>query len=401
MTAKLYHQNGCTQCEAAVLDCRANADGTFDILLDRTAIYPEGGGQLSDTGYIGSARCTHAREEGGNIWHSCDRPLDIGQCVHVAADEAVRLDHTQQHTGEHMLSGLAHSMFGCTNVGFHMADDIVTVDFDKPLSAEQIAELELKVNEAIQRDEPTRTVTVTPEEYETIEIRKKAKGLQGEITVVYAGGVDSCTCCGTHCQSAGQVGVLKILSHMNYKGGVRIGFVCGMRAVLSMQRDSARMDAIARRFSTSADKAVDAVIKQGDELAAMKREFKQRTDMLLDYRAKELAEKAELCGKTRAVVTMEEGLEANELGFLCEKLCACGNMVAVVLSQKDEMLSYRVARSADVALSMRELIQAVNALFGGKGGGRDDSAQGSAKLNGSAKDSVEQLKAYVYRRIKG
>lgn len=174
-----------------------------------------------------------------------------------------------------------------------------------------------------------------------------------------------------------------------------------MRAVLSMQQDGARMDAIARRFSTSADKAVDAVIKQGDELAAMKREFKQRTDMLLDYRAKELAEKAELCGKTRAVVTMEEGLEANELGFLCEKLCACGNMVAVVLSQKDEMLSYRVARSADVALSMRELIQAVNALFGGKGGGRDDSAQGSAKLNGSAKDSVEQLKAYVYRRIKG
>ena len=267
MTAKLYHQNGCTQCEATVLDCRANADGTFDILLDRTAIYPEGGGQLSDTGYIGSARCTHAREEGGNIWHSCDRPLDIGQCVHVAADEAVRLDHTQQHTGEHMLSGLAHSMFGCTNVGFHMADDIVTVDFDKPLSAEQIAELELKVNEAIQQDEPTRTVTVTPEEYETIEIRKKAKGLKGEITVVYAGGVDSCTCCGTHCQSAGQVGVLKILSHMNYKGGVRIGFVCGMRAVLSMQRDGARMDAIARRFSTSADKAVDAVIKQGDELA--------------------------------------------------------------------------------------------------------------------------------------
>ena len=194
---------------------------------------------------------------------------------------------------------------------------------------------------------------------------------------------------------------MKILSHMNYKGGVRIGFVCGMRAVLSMQQDGARMDAIARRFSTSADKAVDAVIKQGDELAAMKREFKQRTDMLLDYRAKELAEKAELCGKTRAVVTMEEGLEANELGFLCEKLCACGNMVAVVLSQKDEMLSYRVARSADVALSMRELIQAVNALFGGKGGGRDDSAQGSAKLNGSAKDSVEQLKAYVYRRIKG
>ena len=401
MTVKRYHEMGVTSCTATVLDCKALNDGNFDILLDETAIYPEGGGQLSDTGYIGSARVLHARDDGGYVWHTCDRAVAIGSKVDVKADKDVRLDHTQQHTGEHMLSGIAHTLFGCTNVGFHMAEDIVTVDFDKQLTQEQIDELELRVNEAIQRNEPTVIRTVTPEEYETIDIRKKAKGLKGEITIVYAGGVDSCTCCGTHCERAGEVGLLKIQSHTNYKGGTRIYFNCGMRAVILMQQDNARMDTIARRFSTSADRAVNAVIKQGDELAAMKREFKQRTDMLLDYRAKELAEKAELCGKTRAVVTMEEGLEANELGFLCEKLCAHGNMVAVVLAQKGENLSYRVARSADVALSMRELIQAVNALFGGKGGGRDDSAQGSAKLNGSAKDSVEQLKAYVYRRIKG
>ncbi len=401
MTVKLYHNNGCTQCKATVLACNANNDGTFDILLDRTAIYPEGGGQPSDEGSIGSAHCTHARDESGEIWHKCDKPLDIGQSVHVQADEAVRLDHTQQHTGEHMLSGLAHTMFGCTNVGFHMADDIVTVDFDKPLSAQQIAELELKVNEAIQRDIPTRTITVSPEEYETIEIRKKAKGLKGEITVVYAGGVDSCTCCGTHCESAGQVGVLKILSHINYKGGVRIGFVCGMRAVVSMQQDAVRMDAIARRFSTSADKALDAVIRQGDELSALKRELKQRTDMLLGYRANELISNASLCGKTRVVVTLEDGLEPNELGFLCEKLCGSGNVVAAVLAKKDDVLSYRVMRSSDVDLSMRELIQAVNALFAGKGGGRDDSAQGSAKFSGNAVDAVAQLKDYICRRVKG
>lgn len=401
MTTKLYHENGCTSCTATVLDCRANGDGTFDILLDRTAIYPEGGGQLSDIGFIGQARCLHARDDNGDVWHRCDKPLEAGAQVNVQADEAARLDHTQQHTGEHMLSGLAHTLFGCTNVGFHMAEDIVTVDFDKPLSSGQINELELKVNEAIQRDVPTRTITVTPEEYETIQIRKKARGLKGEITIVYAGGVDSCTCCGTHCPSAGQVGALKVLSHINYKGGVRISFVCGMRAIISMQQDAARVDAIARRFSTGTDKALDAVIRQGDELAALKRELKQRTDMLLNYRAAQLAAEADTCGGVKAIVTLENGLEPNELSLLCDKLCALGGIVAVVLTQRGDTLSYRVMRSGGVALSMKELIQAVNALFGGKGGGRDDSAQGSAKLNGSAADSIEQLRSYVCRRLKG
>ena len=288
MTVKRYHEMGVTSCTATVLDCKALNDGNFDILLDETAIYPEGGGQLSDTGYIGSARVLHARDDGGYVWHTCDRAVAIGSKVDVKADKDVRLDHTQQHTGEHMLSGIAHTLFGCTNVGFHMAEDIVTVDFDKQLTQEQIDELELRVNEAIQRNEPTVIRTVTPEEYETIDIRKKAKGLKGEITIVYAGGVDSCTCCGTHCERAGEVGLLKIQSHTNYKGGTRIYFNCGMRAVILMQQDNARMDTIARRFSTSADRAVDAVIKQGDELADIKKELKRRTDALFAYRADEL-----------------------------------------------------------------------------------------------------------------
>lgn len=123
--------------------------------------------------------------------------------------------------------------------------------------------------------------------------------------------------------------------------------------------------------------------------------------MLLTYRAKELIENASPCGKLKAVVTLEEGLEANELGFLCEKLCGSNGIVAAVLTQKGDTLSYRVMRSSDVSLSMRELIQAVNALFAGKGGGRDDSAQGSAKFSGNARDAVAQLKDYICRRIKG
>ena len=345
MTVKRYHEMGVTSCTATVLDCKALNDGNFDILLDETAIYPEGGGQLSDTGYIGSARVLHARDDGGYVWHTCDRAVAIGSKVDVKADRDVRLDHTQQHTGEHMLSGIAHTLFGCTNVGFHMAEDIVTVDFDKQLTQEQIDELELRVNEAIQRNEPTVIRTVTPEEYETIDIRKKAKGLKGEITIVYAGGVDSCTCCGTHCERAGEVGLLKIQSHTNYKGGTRIYFNCGMRAVILMQQDNARMDTIARRFSTSADRAVDAVIKQGDELADIKKELKRRTDALFAYRADELYAASDITKGVHAIVHIEQGIDMNELGMLGERICANKNAVAVLFTKKPGQLSYRVMRS--------------------------------------------------------
>ncbi len=402
MTVKRYHEMGVTSCTATVLDCKALNDGNFDILLDETAIYPEGGGQLSDTGYIGSARVLHARDDGGYVWHTCDRAVAIGSKVDVKADKDVRLDHTQQHTGEHMLSGIAHTLFGCTNVGFHMAEDIVTVDFDKQLTQEQIDELELRVNEAIQRNEPTVIRTVSPEEYETIDIRKKAKGLKGEITIVYAGGVDSCTCCGTHCERAGEVGLLKIQSHTNYKGGTRIYFNCGMRAVISMQQDNASMDTIARRFSTSADRAVNAVIKQGDELADIKKELKRRTDALFAYRADELYTASDVTKGVHAIVHIEQGIDMNELGMLGERICANRNAVAVLFTKKPGQLSYRVMRSKDVSLSMRELIQAINAMFNGKGGGRDDSAQGSAELSGShlsLNEALEQLRNYLKKRL--
>lgn len=402
MTVKRYHEMGVTSCTATVLDCKALNDGNFDILLDETAIYPEGGGQLSDTGYIGSARVLHARDDDGYVWHTCDRAVAIGSKVDVKADKDVRLDHTQQHTGEHMLSGIAHTLFGCTNVGFHMAEDIVTVDFDKQLTQEQIDELELRVNEAIQRNEPTVIRTVTPEEYETIDIRKKAKGLKGEITIVYAGGVDSCTCCGTHCERAGEVGLLKIQSHTNYKGGTRIYFNCGMRAVISMQQDNASMDTIARRFSTSADRAVNAVIKQGDELADIKKELKRRTDALFAYRADELYTASDVTKGVHAIVHIEQGIDMNELGMLGERICANKNAVAVLFTKKPGQLSYRVMRSKDVSLSMRELIQAINAMFNGKGGGRDDSAQGSAELSGShlsLNEALEQLRNYLKKRL--
>ena len=401
MTKKLYYDGACTSCTATVLECK-QAESGYDILLDATVIYPEGGGQLSDTGCIGDAIVSHAREEGGQIWHRADRPLSQGSVAQVAFDPEPRLDHTQQHTGEHILSGIANIMFGAVNVGFHMAEDYVTIDLDLPLTEEQLQALELEANRAVQRNVPTETRIVTDAELEDIPLRKRAKGLTGDdIRVVWCGGVDSCTCCGTHCTTSGEVGAIKITAHMNYKGGTRIWFACGMRAVAAAQQNAAIVDKLARRFSTKPENVLDAVIKQGDELAALKREHRLRTDALLAYRAETLLGQAETINGTKLIVHREDGLSMQELKSLGEKVCAGEHVTAVLFSQVGENVYYQLCCSPGVKLSMRDVCAALNALTGGKGGGRDDAAQGSAKANAGLDDMVAQFAGYVKQRMKG
>lgn len=401
MTKKLYYDPNITSCEAEVLAVRPVKEG-FEILLDRTVIYPEGGGQLSDTGRIGSAIISHAREEEERIWHMADREVPVGEKVQVFFDPLPRLDHTQQHTGEHILSGLAKTMFGAANVGFHMAEDYATIDLDKPLGESELAELEAKANAAVQANIPTKTQIVNDRELESIEIRKRAKGLAGDnIRIVWCGGVDSCTCCGTHCAMSGEVGFIKITAHMNYKGGTRLWFACGMRAVQYAQETAALAEKLARRFSTKQENVLEAVVKQGDELAALKRELRLRTDALLSYRAQDLLSKAESVNGTKLVVTLEEGFAMQELKVLAEKVCTGEKAVAVILSAVGETVYYQLWRSAGVTLSMRDVSAALNAILGGKGGGRDDAAQGSAKAQEGLKDTLLQFENYMKQRMKG
>ena len=153
MTKRAYYANGALECEATVLECRAVENG-FEILTDVTSIFPESGGQLSDTGFIGDSRVTHAREEGSEVWHFCDKAVEAGAKVKIVADAGPRLDHTQQHSGEHILYGMASKLFGAKNVGFHMAEDYATIDLDTRLTHEQIKELQREANRAVQRNVP-------------------------------------------------------------------------------------------------------------------------------------------------------------------------------------------------------------------------------------------------------
>lgn len=412
MTKRLYYpleqQAGSLECQARALACR-QVEGGYEVLLDATAIFPEGGGQLSDEGWLYDlqtgrelARVSHAREDGEDVWHLADRPVEVGARVRVKADEALRRDHSAQHSGEHILSGLANRLFGAKNIGFHMAKDYATIDLDIFLSEEQLWALERAANEAVQADLPTETQVVDGAGLDSLELRKKAAGLTGEVRIIYVGGVDSCTCCGTHVHSSGEVGYIRIGSAIKYKGGTRLWFACAMRAVDEALAEKAVLDKLARRFSTKAAEVGEAVLRQGDELAACKKELRRRTEELLAYRAAELLSAAEEIGGLRLCAALLEGLDMAELKTLAELLCKQPGVAAILLSARDGSLLYQLTRSQGVSASMKELCLALNGLTGGRGGGREDMAQGSAAITASLRpqDALEQMRAYCRRALK-
>lgn len=401
MTKKLYyHMPALACCEATVLSCKQTEKG-YDVLLDQTVIYPEGGGQLSDKGFLNDIPVYHAREEDELVWHEVEAPLKEGALVSVRVDMDARRDYSVQHTGEHILSGVAKTLFDAVNVGFHMAEDYVTIDLDKFLDEAQLRKLERAANLAVQQNAPVTAELVDEHELEQIELRKQAKGLTGEIRIVRVGEADSCTCCGTHTAASGEVGAIKITAAAKYKGGTRIWFACGMRAVDASRREHEILDALARRFSTKAEDVTEAVKKQGDDNAALRAELKKRTETLFSMQAETLLKEARAEKGIKVVVHAAQNLSAQELRAFSEKLVAGGKTVAALFSVNGGSLFYLFARGGEVALSMKQACDAANAMFSGKGGGRDDSAQGSAVFPGESafSQALSQLESYLLRAV--
>lgn len=401
MTKKLYYENTwLDNCEAEVLECKKSETGGYEILLDRTVIFPEGGGQPSDTGKIDSLVVSSAFEEGEEIWNCTDAPIEKGKTVKVTLDIDRRRDHSQQHSGEHIISGLANSIFKAKNVGFHMAETYSTLDLDLPLSDDDMKTLELEANIAVQKNMPVSYRFVQAEELSEITLRKQASGLSGEIRIVYVGDADSCTCCGTHCLSTGEIGYIRFVNWQNYKGGVRLWFLCGMRAIqaANVQRDI--LSALAKRFSAKQEDIIPAIEKQGNDLAAMKHEMKNRTDALLTYRATEAMQNAESVSGIKILINKIDGFSMPDLKIYADKLLALDRCIAVLFAENQDNLQYQLAASKGIKLSMRELCAVVNAATGGKGGGKDDFAQGSAKPQNSFDETIMQIKGYMRAKLK-
>lgn len=397
MTERLYlvdshlFENECT-----VLSCAPGKEG-FDVIVDRTVFFPNKGGQPCDTGVLGGVRVVDVREVGEDLVLRTEGPLPAGAVVTGHIDEERRLDIMEQHTGEHVLSWCAYKLFDAVNVGFHCALTYATLDLDRPLTPEQVTEMEDMANGLVRRNLPvTAAIYESEEDLKGVPLRKHAEGLIAPIRVVSIEDADSCTCCAPHVHSTGEIGAIKIVSAVAYKGGMRMTFLCGGRALKQFQKLQAAVDAIARKFSTAGDEVLSAVEKQEAELKAVKKEKADLTGRLEGYLTAELKAQAEdVKGKkllVRLTDTDPKRLRPLALATLPEK------GLTLLLTERNGQLSYVLCANG-LKLDMGELIPAVNLALGGRGGGRGTLAQGSAPTPSGLPETVEQLKTYLKQRL--
>ena len=379
MTEKLYEVDSYVQnFTAQVVSCTP-VPGGFAVVLDRTAFFPEGGGQPCDTGRLGGARVLAVHTDGETITHTTDAPLTAGETVDGCLDWPARLDAMQQHTGEHILSGALHRLFGAENVGFHIGSPYVRMDTSIPLTQEQLAQAEAEANAAVRADTPVHCWVPDPETLARTDYRSK-KELTGDVRLVEAGG-DCCACCGTHLARTGEVGLIKIISAQHYKTGMRLAVACGQRAYDAVAAICADAEAAGRVLSAPAGSLTPSVENRQNGEAVLKQRIAALQNALADAYVQAAA-------PDRPAVLWAEGADGDGLRRIAMAVCAGINQVACVLAPGGQGLSYALA--APDGTDARALGRALNEAFAGRGGGKPAFCQGSLAQPGLTPDVVRE-----------
>ena len=365
---KLYYEDShLREFTATVTGC-SETKGGWAVTLNATAFYPTGGGQECDLGTLGSAKVLDVKEQGEDIIHLCDGPLEVGTEVTGQIDWERRFDHMQQHSGEHLVMGQIYQKFGYHNVGFHMGGHLVTIDLDGPVTWEDLMEIERRTNRIICQNLPVKTWYPSPEELPNVKYRSK-KALPWPVRIVEFGGEDVCACCGTHVQYTGEIGLVKFVSCIKFKEGVRIEMASGQRATKLFQEIFEQNRQVSQTFSAKILETGAAAQKFNEMLMQEK------------YRGVGLQRKVfhtiaeTYAGKDRAL-HFEEDLTPGQVRELADAIAEKAG-IAIVLSGNDEE-GYAIciiSKSADT----RELGKAVNATLNGRGGGKPGAFQGSVK----------------------
>ena len=375
-TRKLYYEDCHLRAfRAAVRSCEER-DGRYAVILDATAFYPEGGGQAADTGRLGAVRVLDVREEGTAVVHLCDGPLVPGETVEGAVDWEGRFHRMQQHTGEHMVSGLIHSRFGFHNTGFHMGAEGITIDFDGVIPPEALPELEAEANRRVWQDLEVRCFVPSPEELEKTFYRTK-RALPWPVRIVRIPGTDSCACCGVHCARTGEVGLIKLFSSIPFRGGSRLLMACGAHALQILNEAYGQNRLVSQAFSAKPQETGEAARRMNALLEERKFRIGQLERQLF-------AQTARSYGGRGDVLHFEEGLSSSAVRELADLIAGeCGGTAAVFSGTDEAGYGFcLVAREGDLRQLGKRLTQTLN----GRGGGKPNFQQGSVK---AAKAAIE------------
>ena len=369
MTEKLYYTDShIHEFSARVLSCEKAKKG-FAVILDKTAFFPEGGGQPADTGFIGPAAVRDVQEQNGEIFHYTDQALTPGEEYACALDWEQRLCRMQNHSGEHIVSGITHKLYGFDNVGFHMGAECMTIDFSGELSWEQLTEIETLANQAVRDDLPVKTCFPGPEALSQMEYRSKLE-LTRDVRIVEIPGTDRCACCAPHVKRTGEIGLIKLLSAERHRGGVRIELVCGMDALRECRLMQENVTAVSGLLSAKRAKSAAAVERVLAEQARLKERVAELSMALARL-------KAERFGYTEGNIcvfdkVLDEVALRELVNLLMEK---CGGMAGAFSGSDETGYMYIIgSKNIDLRSHSRE----INAAINGKGGGTAEMIRGRA-----------------------
>ena len=384
MTKKLFLEDVLQRSsEAVVTDCVELKTG-FGIVLDQTVFYPEGGGQLSDTGKLicgdREVVVTHVRETEGRVLHETAEPLPVGTQVLAEIDWQTRFDHMQQHCGEHLLSYGFWKICGADNVGFHMSPEMVTIDLSREVSSAEIAQVEALANLHIQENRPIRAEWMAAEKAAKCATRKFNDKLTGPVRVVQIEGSDACTCCGTHPPMTGMVGLVKIFKAEKHKQGTRIYFLCGRLAMEKISRCWQELNGAVQLLSLKDEEIRLGVERLQDEIKELKEKLSGAELRWVQEKAHQLLQDTPLTDGVKSITMQEEDISADAARKLAQVLSEDPQAEVTIYYPSGSRMNYVLASGSEVKVSCRERIKAINERLGGRGGGKDNFAQGSAEV---------------------
>lgn len=385
-TEKLFYKDShLKEFTATVISCEEAVSPKgerkgYRIVLDQTAFFPEGGGQFGDRGMLNDIKVYDTHEKNGIIYHETKEPIKEGTCVAGKLDFAERFARMQQHSGEHILSGIVHSLYGYDNVGFHLGADVTTLDFNGELDEEQVRDLEIRANHAVFENIPVKVLYPTKEELKKLDYRSKIE-IEGQVRIVSIQGYDICACCAPHVDRTGEIGLIKISGCEKHRGGCRMTIVCGVRALADYRQKQRSVTEVSVALSAKPDQIGNAVLHLKEQQAKTKEQLNRMQTLYLRGKLEEITE------TDKNVCIFEEELDnIAARNFVNDAMERCSGICGAFIGTDDMGYRYILgSRNVDLRVFSKEL----NERFHGKGGGKPEMVQGS--LRGTEEEIREMM----------